>query len=71
MQFTSGQKRHIGSDVTMETRVSCLQEGRNNLKALLPLGIKDLWISFQLLSLNQKGYSLQQSLLNPESNNLK
>jgi hypothetical protein len=32
----------------MATRASCLMYGKNDLKALLDLGIKDLWISFKL-----------------------
>jgi hypothetical protein len=33
----------------METRASCLLQGKNDLKALLALGMKDLWTSFELL----------------------
>jgi hypothetical protein len=48
MECNLGQKQHKGSDVTMETRRTCLLWGRNDLKALLALGIKDLWLSFEM-----------------------
>jgi hypothetical protein len=47
MYFTSGQKEHKHSDVTMETRHCSLLQSITNLKALLAFGIKDLWISFE------------------------
>jgi hypothetical protein len=47
MYFTVGQKRHKVCDVTVATRDSCLLLGKNDLKALLALGIKHLWISFE------------------------
>jgi hypothetical protein len=34
----------------MENRASCLLQGKNDLKALLALGIKDLRIYFELLA---------------------
>jgi hypothetical protein len=49
MRFTVGQSQHKGSDVTVETRASCLLLGRNDLKVLLALDVKDLWIFFELL----------------------
>jgi hypothetical protein len=33
----------------MESRASCLFQGINDLKEFLASGIKDLWISFELL----------------------
>jgi hypothetical protein len=47
LYFTVGQKQHKGSDVTMETKGSSLLWGRNDQKALLGLGIKDLQIYFE------------------------
>jgi hypothetical protein len=44
--FTAGQNRHRGGHVTTETRASSLLQSKNDLKALLALGIKHLWIYF-------------------------
>jgi hypothetical protein len=50
LYFTVGQKQHKGSDVTMETKGSSLLWVRNDQKALLGLGIKDVQIYFEQIS---------------------
>jgi hypothetical protein len=47
MFFTVRQKLHKYSDATMKTRDRSLLQMKNDLKAFLALGTKDLWISFE------------------------